>query len=114
MNNIRMLAILKIHHDKLKEFKELLIQCIDTIKAHEPGTIRFDCFFNADETECVVQEEYNDSASVFAHFSNAGLLVGRLLQFSNMTLEVFGDPSKELKERLAGSNPAIYSFYKGL
>jgi hypothetical protein len=66
------------------------------------------------ETECVVKEEYRDSAAMLVHLGNQGALLGKMLQISDMKLELFGNPSEELKATLMGSNPKIYSFYKGL
>jgi quinol monooxygenase YgiN len=114
MNNIQASAILKIHDGKLKEFKEVANQCIESIKASEPGTTQFDLFFNADETECVIKEDYRDSAAMFIHLGNLGALLGRMLQISDMTLEIYGNPSEELRARIAAANPKIYSFYRGL
>ncbi len=114
MNNLQGSAFLKIHDGKLSEFKELAGQCIDSIKANEPNTMKFDWFFNADETECVIKEEYRDSDAMLVHLGNLGALLGKLLQISDMTLELYGNPSEKLRATLAGSNPKIYSFYKGL
>ena len=114
MNKLRGSAILKIHDDKLNEFKELANQCIEAVKANEPNTTQFDWYFNKDETECVVKEEYRDSAAMFVHLGNSGALLGKILQISDMTLELYGNPSEELRATLVGSNPKIYSFYRGL
>ena len=114
MNNLQGSAFLKIHNGKLSEFKALAGQCIDSIKVNEPNTMKFDWFFNADETECVIKEEYRDSDAMLVHLGNLGALLGKLLQISDMTLELYGNPSEKLRATLAGSNPSIYSFYKGL
>ena len=114
MNNLQVSAILKIHDGKLNELKALAPLIIETIKAKEPGTIQFDWFFNADETECVLRETYRDSAAMLAHFDISGALVGKILEVSDMKLEIYGNPSQELRKVLARSNPKIYSFYQGL
>jgi len=112
--NLRGSAILKIHDGMLNEFKELANQCLEAVKSNEPNTTQFDWYFNANETECVVKEEYRDSAAVFVHMGNVGALLGKMLMISDMELEFYGNPSKELRIALAGSNPKIYSFYQGL
>ena len=114
MNSLRGSATLKIHDGKLSEFKELANQCIESVKANEPNTTKFDLFFNTDETECVIKEEYRDSAAMLVHLGNLGALLGKMLMISDMTLELYGNPSEELKAMLIGSNPKIYSFYRGL
>jgi quinol monooxygenase YgiN len=75
MNSIQGSAFMKIHDGKLNEFKDLCTQIIQAIKASEPDTTQFDLFFNADETECVVREEYRDSAAMIVHLGNVGALM---------------------------------------
>jgi hypothetical protein len=62
----------------------------------------------------VIKEEYRDSAAMLVHLGNLGALLGKMLMISDMTLELYGNPSEELKATLIGSNPKIYSFYRGL
>jgi len=85
--NLRGSAILKIHDGMLNEFKELANQCLEAVKSNEPNTTQFDWYFNANETECVVKEEYRDSAAVFVHMGNVGALLGKMLMISDMELE---------------------------
>ncbi len=70
---------------------------LKAVKENETGTIQFDRFFSADQTECVVLETYKDSSAVFAHLANVGVMLGKLLALSEMNLEVFGNPSEELR-----------------
>ncbi|HLA58868.1 MAG TPA: antibiotic biosynthesis monooxygenase, partial [Puia sp.] len=83
MNKLRGSAILKIHDGKLDEFKELANQCIEAVKANEPNTTQFDLYFNTDETECVVKEEYRDSAAMLVHLGNLGAILGKMLKISD-------------------------------
>ena len=114
MNQLQVTATLKIHEGKLEDFKKLAAQCVVAVKENEPGTLQYDWFFNPEETECVVREIYTDSNAVFAHLSNIGVLLGQITQVADMSLEVFGNPSEELRAATSGMNPKIYSFYQGL
>jgi hypothetical protein len=84
------------------------------VKEREPGAMQYDWFFNDDNTEYVVRERYVDSSAVFAHLGNIGELLGKLLLVADMSLEVFGNPSQELRAAIAAMNPKIYPFYQGL
>jgi len=114
MDHLQVTARLKIHEGKLSEFKELAAQCRVAVREREPGALQYDWFFNDDNTECVVRERYFDSGAVFAHLGNVGELLGKLLQVSDLSVEVFGNPSGELRTAIAGMNPKIYSFFQGL
>ena len=114
MNHLQVTARLKIHEGKLEQFKELATQARKAVKEKEPRALQYDWFFNAEQTECVVRESYADSNAVFEHLANVGALLGQILQVSDMSLEVFGNPSEELRTAIAPMNPKIYSYYQGL
>lgn len=114
MNHLQVTARLKIREGKINEFKDLAAQCLIAVKEREPGTMQYDWFFNDDNTEYVVRERYTDSGAVFAHLGNIGELLGKILQVADMSLEVFGNPSQELRAAIAAMNPKMYSFYQGL
>jgi quinol monooxygenase YgiN len=114
MSQLQVTARLKIKEGKLNEFKELAVQCLASTKEKDPGTLQYDWFFSEDQLECVVREIYADSNSVFAHLANLGDLFGKILQTADMSLEVYGEPSEELRKATEGMNPTIYPFYQGL
>jgi quinol monooxygenase YgiN len=114
MNSLQANVRLKIQNGKLNEFKELAIQLVQAVKKNEPGTIQYDWFFNSEETECVVRESFVDSSAVIAHMTNTGGLLGKILQVSELSLEVFGNPSNELRTATTAMNPKIYSYFQGL
>ena len=58
MSTIQAVARFKIHPGKLKEFKRFAAQCMQLAREKDTGTLRYELFFNADKTECVVHEDY--------------------------------------------------------
>lgn len=114
MNNLQTNALFKIHAGKLNEFKALAAQAMDTVKAKDKNTLQYDWFFNDDQTECIVKERYTDSNAVFEHLANMGELFEKILKISDLSLEVYGNPSEELKKAIAAMNGKLYSFYQGL
>lgn len=114
VDKLQIIARLKIHDGKIDAFKALAAQMLKAMKENETETIQFDRFFSADQTECVVLETYKDASAVFAHLANVGVMLGKLLALSEMNLEVFGNPSEELRAASVAMNPKIYSFYDGL
>ena len=64
--------------------------------------------------ECVVLETYADSLAVLAHAGNVGELLGKILEVADLSLELYGNPSEELRNAIEGMNPKIYPFNSGL
>jgi len=56
-------AKFSIHPGKLAEFKRLAGECSRIVNEEEPGTLFYEWFMNADETECVALDCYRDIAA---------------------------------------------------
>lgn len=97
----------------LAEFKLLAAEALEIAKG-EDATMWYSWFFNDDETVCVAQESYRDSDAVLAHLGNVGELLGKLVEAGGgIKLEVFGNPSAQLREATAALEPSVYSFFQG-
>ena len=113
MNTIRIMARAQIHPGKLEAFSETAAACLAATR-RDPGTQSYEWYLNADRTECVVLEVYDDSNAVLAHLANLGDLFGQLMTVSDLTIEVFGDPSPELRQVGASVGAKIYGYLQGL
>lgn len=111
MNELQITARLKIHDGKLAEFKAAADACVTSVRAKDSGTLQYDWFFNADETECAVRERYRDSEAVLEHIANLGDAFGTLLGTCDVALEIYGDPSPELVAAAEGLSVEIYKFF---
>ena len=103
----------RFHDGKREEYLRLADQARELVRANEPGTLGYDLYLNADQSECVVIERYRDSEAAMAHAANVGHLFEAIL--ATVTLvhgELLGEPSAELRETLAGSDvPALFTPY---
>ena len=96
----------------LAAFKELAASLLDSTQA-EDGVLRYDWFFTEDGLWCEVREIYADSDAVFVHVGNSADRLAEMNELAGgLTLEVFGDPSPELRETLAafGDVPILPTF----
>lgn len=84
------------------------------MREKDTGTHRYDWFFNADQTECVVLEHYADSQAILDHAAQAGELLGPLIQLADMSFESYGAPSAEVLEGVAAFNLKEYTYFQGL
>jgi quinol monooxygenase YgiN len=96
------------------EYLRLTEQANALVAANEPGTLQYDLFLNDDRTECVIVERYRDSEAAMAHAENVGPLFGDVLATVEIVHgELLGEPSPELRARLAGSDvPMVFTPYR--
>lgn len=108
MNEIIGIARQRIHPGKLDEFKRLAAECMRSAREKDTGTLQYDFYFNADETECIVVERYRDSAAFLEHTQNLGELMGQVMAICTTTGEVLGEPGPELAQGLASYGVPVY------
>jgi len=96
------------------EYLRLTEQADALVAANEPGTLQYDLFLNDDQSECVIVERYRDSDAAMAHAENVGPLFGDVLATVEIVHgELLGEPSPELRARLAGSDvPVVFTPYR--
>ncbi len=114
MSELQVTVRLTIHDGKLSEFKEVAAQLMQSVRENDSGTLQYDWFFNADQTECVVRERYRDSEAVLEHVANLGETVEALLAVCDLEVEYFGAPTEELLAATAEFAPRVYSAYQSI
>ena len=114
MEAIQLTAIFQIKPGKIQEFKELANKCIETVKEKDTGTLQYDWFYNADESECHVRETYSNSEAILQHAGNVGPFLGPLLEITTFSLKLYGNASEELKGALSAFDMEYYSFAGGI
>ena len=103
-----------IHEGKADEFMRLARRSMEITRARDTGTLQYDWFMNADRTECVLRERYRDSTAVLEHAMNIGGLMPEFMAVCVPAVEIYGTPSDELSQALAGLGPRVYAAYQSL
>lgn len=105
------IARFKIKEGKLEEYKRLCEEAMKLVRANEPGTLQYEVYFNADQSECMVIERYKDSEAAMQHAVNlAHIFEGVLDIVTVIHGEVLGNASPELKANLAaGDVPVLFT-----
>jgi quinol monooxygenase YgiN len=101
----------KFHEGKLEEFKRLSARAMEIARAKDSGTLQYEIYFNDDQSECIVLERYRDSEALIEHGANLGELSQAILATGSVTSACLGEPSAELKARLAGSPVQLFTPY---
>ena len=112
MSELQGIARFKIHEGKLDEFKRLSAHAREIVRTKDTGTLQYDIYFNDDQSECIVLERFKDSEAFIEHAANLGddFMEAILATVSVVHGELVGEPSAELRAKLAGSEvPVLYA-----
>jgi len=110
------IARFKFHEGKVEEFKRLSAQAMKIVRTKDSGTLQYDTYFNDDQSECVVIERYRDSEAAIEHAANlADVSAAVLATVSVVHGELLGEPSEELRAKLADSEvPQLFTPYESM
>jgi quinol monooxygenase YgiN len=108
LSEIQGVTRFKFHPGKVEEFKRLSAQAMDIVRAKDTGTLRYEIYFNEDQSECVVYERYRDSEAVIQHGAHVGHLNEAIFSTGSVSSEILGEPSAELTAMIAGSGVPLF------
>lgn len=98
-SKIQLNTVIKIPEGKLEEFKQWAIQVIKLVREKDTGTLKYDWFFNSDQTECEVREEFASQKAMIEHAINGQeMVLSSRSDFSIDHVKVFGEPPPLLLE----------------
>lgn len=109
MDEIKGIARVKFFPGKLEEWKRLTEQAMEIVRTRDTGTLQYEIFFNADESEAIVFERYRDADAAIEHFSNIGHLMEPIMATASVTGEVLGTPNAKMKEMLGEGEPKLFT-----
>ena len=104
----------RFHEGKRDEYLRLSDQAMQIVRTKEPGTLQYDLYLNGDQSECIFIERYRDSEAAIEHAANLGHLFAAVLETVSVVHgELLGEPSAELRAKLAGSDvPVLFTPYR--
>jgi quinol monooxygenase YgiN len=114
VSDLQGIARFKFHEGKLEEFKRLAAQCMEIVRAEDTGTLQYDIYFNHDQSECIVLERYRDSEALIEHAVHLGDLGEAILATGWVSGELLGEPSAELRAKMAGSGVRLFTPYQSM
>ena len=104
------IARFKFNEGKREEYKRLSAQAMEIVRTKDSGTLQYDTYFNDDQSECVVIG-VRDSEAAMEHAANlAEVSAAVLATVSVVHGELLGEPSAELRAKLADSEvPGLFT-----
>ena len=109
MSEIQGIGRFTFHEGKLDEFKRLATQAVEIVRAQDTGTLQFELYFNADQSECILLERYRDSEALLDHGAHVADLMPALLATGTGSSVMLGDPSPELRAMMAGGPVKLFT-----
>jgi quinol monooxygenase YgiN len=116
MSELLGIARFKFHQGKREEYLRLSDQAMEIVRTKDSGTLQYDLYLNGDRSECVFIERYRDSEAAMEHAENVGPLFAAVLATVSVVHgELLGEPSAELRAKLAGSElPVLFTPYRSM
>ena len=115
MSELQGIARFKFHEGKLEEFKRLAAQCMEIVRTKDTGTLQYDIYFNDDQSECIVLERYRDSEALSEHAAHiGGDLMEAIVATGSVSGELLGEPSAELRAKMADSEVRLFTPYQSM
>ena len=109
MSELHGIARFKFHEGNLEEFKRLSAQCMEIVRIKDTGTLQYDIYFNDDQSECIVLERYRDSEALIEHAAHLGNLSEAILATGWVSGELLGEPSAELRAKMADGKVRLFT-----
>src|SRR5690348_9829534 len=103
MGELQGIVRFTFHDGKVEEFKRLSAQCLEVVRAKDVGTLQYDTYLNADETQSVVLERFRDADALILHSENMAPFMEAIMATGTVSGELLGDLSDELRARMEGS-----------
>jgi quinol monooxygenase YgiN len=114
VSDLQGIARFKFHGGKLEEFKRLAAQCMEIVRAKDTGTLQYNIYFNDDQSECIVLERYRDSEALIEHAAHLGDLGEAIFATGWVSGELLGEPSAELRAKMADSGVRLFTPYQSM
>jgi quinol monooxygenase YgiN len=114
MSELLGIARFRFHEGRREEYLRLSDQAREIVRTKDSGTLQYDLYLNADQSECMFIERYRDSEAAIEHAANLGHLFAAVLETVTVVHgELLGEPSAELRAKLAGSElPVLFTPYR--
>jgi hypothetical protein len=87
---------------------------MEIVRTKDTGTLQYDIYFNDDQSECIVLERYRDSEALIEHAAHLGDLTEAILATGWVSGELLGEPSAELRGKMAGSEVRLFTPYQSM
>jgi quinol monooxygenase YgiN len=114
MSEVSWVIELEIKDGQADGFRKFMEDMVAVTQSDEADTLAYEWFISEDGKNCQIYERYTDSAAVMIHLASFASFGERFGQVADVGfLHIYGSPSDEVKEAVAGLNPTYLAAYGG-
>jgi quinol monooxygenase YgiN len=95
------IARFRILPAKAPAFRDLASRIFTVVDEREPGTLGYEWFMNADDSECMVLDIYRDMDALNAHRANVGAMMAGMKELVTSEVELYGAIPADVQAALA-------------
>jgi quinol monooxygenase YgiN len=114
MDELQGIVRFTFHPGMVEEFKRVSAECLKIVRAKDVGTLQYDTYFNADESQAIVLERFRDSDALILHGQNMAPLMDAIMATASVSGELLGNPNEQLRAQLDGSPVGLFALYQSL
>lgn len=103
-----------IREGELEAFKARGAELFVVVRDKDPGTLRYDWFYDETHMQCVVMDTYADAQGMFSHMRNAHDAHEKVLAHASMITEFLGELPPDAASAVAKYNPFVLKLHAGL
>jgi quinol monooxygenase YgiN len=105
--NVYWVFELAINPGRFEDLKTLMVELVEATQKNEVGALNYEWAISDDRQVCHIYERYRDSAAAVTHLESfSAHFAARFMEVVKPTrLVVYGTPSAQAKDALAGLNP---------
>jgi quinol monooxygenase YgiN len=113
--NVYWVLELAINPGRLEDLKTLMAAMVEATQRNEVGALNYEWTISDDQKVCHLYERYQDSAAAMTHLESFGAnFAARFMEVVKPTrLVVYGTPSAQVKDALAGFSPVYMAPFGG-
>ena len=89
-----------IHEGKLDEFKALAAEATALVESNEPNMLGYHWYMDAAQKNCTLIEQFPSAEHILVHLGNVGGVLGKLVEISDISIDVFGEIGDEARAAL--------------
>ena len=106
---------LAINPGRFEDLKTLMAAMVEATQRNEAGALNYEWAISDDRQVCHLYERYQDSAAAMTHLESFGAnFAARFMEVVKPTrLVVYGTPSAQVKNALAGLSPVYMAPFGG-
>jgi quinol monooxygenase YgiN len=113
-DRIEIFTQFNIKPGRLAQFEALGAEMTRIVRERDPGTIRYDWYYDDASRHCFALDTYADPPSMFAHMKNCHAIHERMIAEATMVTEFLGELPEAAQNAVARYDPYILPLHRRL